>query len=183
MHKYRQGPDPLESNGCGIRKRVTIRSALCSALGTSHLKFWVQFHVPQCKNDKKLQERVQQRAIRMIGAPDHLCYEERLRKMGLFYLEKRRLRGDIINPCQYLWGGHQEGATRHFSVMPNDKTRANRNKFRNRNFHLNIRKNVFPLRMAKLWNSLPRDVVQTPLEIFKTCLENDPVQSALGDLL
>lgn len=120
----------------------------------------------------------------MTGTLDHLCCEKRLRELELFYLEKRQLRGEIINPCQYLWGGHQEGATRLFSVMPNDETRANRYKFRNRNFHLNIRKNVFPLRMAKHWNNQPRDVVENPsLEIFKTCLENDPVQSALDDLL
>lgn len=117
----------------------------------------------------------------MIRELDHLCYEGRLRELELFCLEKRWLWGELINSCQYLWGGHQEDGTRFFSDS-NDRTRGNRYKFKTRNFHLNIRKSLFPLRATKNWKSLSRDLVETPpLKIFQTWLENDPAQSALGE--
>jgi len=47
---------------------------------------------------------------------------------------------------------------------------GNRHKLKQRKFHLNMRKNFFPLRLTEHWNRLPREVVESPLEIFKTRL-------------
>jgi len=58
-------------------------------------------------------------------------------------------------------------------VVPSDKGQgAKVHKLKHRKFHLNMRKNFFPLRVTEHWHRLPREVVESPpLEIFKTRLD------------
>ena len=59
----------------------------------------------------------------MIRRLEHLSYEERLRELGLFSLEKRR-RGDLTADFQYLKGAYKQEGTQILERVNNSRTRG-----------------------------------------------------------
>ncbi|KAK4811751.1 hypothetical protein QYF61_005319 [Mycteria americana] len=100
-----------------------------------------QYLASQHKEDKDILARVQQWAIIMIKGLEHLSYKERLKELGLFSIETKRLKRDIINVYKNLWGDSKKSRDRLFSVISSERTRCSGHKLKHRKSLLNMTKN------------------------------------------
>ncbi|KAK4831465.1 LOW QUALITY PROTEIN: hypothetical protein QYF61_017713 [Mycteria americana] len=141
QYQYRLGAEGIERSpvekdlgkancilGC-IKRSVARRSRevilpLYSAPVRPHLEYCVQLWSLQYRKDVDLLERVQRRATKMIRGMEHHSYEHRLRELGLFSLQKRRLWGDLITSFQYLKRAYERDGDRLFSRDCSDRTRT-----------------------------------------------------------
>jgi len=161
--------------GC-IKTSVASRSRevilpLYSTLLRPHLESCIQLWSPQHK-DMDVLKRIQRRAMKMIRGLEYLSYEDRLRELGLFSMEKRSLQGDLRAAFQYLKGAYRKDGEGLFTRVCSDRTRGKSFEPKEGRFRLDIRKKFFTMKVVKHWNRLPRVAVSAPsLAVFKARLD------------
>jgi len=78
-----------------------------------------------------------------IRVLEHLSYEDGLRELGLFSVEKGRLQGDLRAACQYLKEVYRKDGDRLFSRACCYRTRGNGFKPKEGRFRADTRKRFF----------------------------------------
>ena len=155
------------SRGLEYKSRdVLLR--LCKALVRPHLEYCEQFWAPYLRKDVLGLERIQRRFTRMIPGMKSLSYEERLRTLGLYSLEFRRMRG-ILLKLRILRGLDRVDVERMFPLVGKTRTRGHNLRLKGQFFKTEMRRNFFSQRVVNLWNSLPQKAVEArSLNVFKT---------------
>ena len=119
-------------------------------------------------------EGVQRLATRMIPGFQDKTYMERCTQTGLFTLEYRRLRGDLILLFRILCMKLHPELEHLFKLNSTSNTRGHAFKLevlRTDNLPHVYR---FSRRVVNTWNNLPTDVVTAPSVVaFKARLDND----------
>jgi len=109
----------------------------------------------------------------MVKGLKKLPYETRLKKLGIYSLERRRLHGDLIETFKILTGREDVNYSKFFELA--DVTRGLRGhslKLFKPRCHTTVRQNFFSLRIVNEWNKLPQDVGEAPsTNTFKNRLD------------
>jgi len=88
-----------------------------------------------------------------------VSYNDRLKGLGLFSLQKRRLCGDHSAAFQYLKGTYRKGGEGVFTRACIDRVEVNGFQLKAGRFRLDIRKKFFTVRVVRHWHRLPREAV------------------------
>ncbi|KAK4824885.1 LOW QUALITY PROTEIN: hypothetical protein QYF61_021125 [Mycteria americana] len=99
------------SQQCSLmaKKAISVLASIRNSTSSRLRKVILPLYSALYRRDMDLFEWVQQRATKMVKGLEHRSYEERLRELGLFSLEKRRLRRILLMHINTSWEAAKKG--------------------------------------------------------------------------
>src|SRR5664279_5330238 len=137
-----------------------------------NLEYCLQACAPYYQKDINTLEKVQRRATKMVYGMKKLSYEQRLKSLGLYSLERRRKRGDHIEVFKILKQYENVDQNVFFTRSWKINLRGHTYKlYKNRSVK-QYRRNFLSQRIVDSWNSLPQELVDsTSIDMFKRRLD------------
>ena len=125
-----------------------------------HLEFASQAWNPWHLKDIEVLEKVQQKAVGMVGGLEGRSYEEKLKELGMQSLEQRRCEADLVLVFKVLCGKGNIDKDSWFSLTgpgAQQMTRAANDPLRllKPRARLDVREKFFTVRVVDQWNALP----------------------------
>lgn len=138
-----------------------------------HMEFCIQAWSPYLQKDITCLEKIQRRATKMVHGLRNMAYDDRLEILGLLSLEKRRLRGDLIEVFKILTDREYIDKHQFFTPSLSSHLRGHSLKLLKSRSSRQVRQNFFSQRVIEEWNKLPSDVVtSTSVNMFKNRLDD-----------
>ena len=153
-------------------KNKKVMLSLYKSLVRPHLEQNIQAWRPHLIKDRKVLEKVQRRATRMIPNCKGMNYDERLQFVGLTNLETRRERADMIEVYKIInkLEGLQE---KDFFVRDIGNRRGHSFKLFMKRCRIDVARYSFGNRTCIPWNRLPQEVVSaSSINIFKNRIDH-----------
>ena len=134
-----------------------------------HLEYARQVVHTGLKKDDNFLEQVQRKATKSIAGLKNATYEKRLEHLGLFTLDYRRVRGDLIMTFLLFQHNLQD---KLFQLAPDNKNRGHNKKIFKQRPRTFVRQHFFSHRVVSIWNDLPEELVNASnLTNFKALLD------------
>ena len=147
-------------------------TVLYSMLIRPYVEYCIWVCGAQHRKDVEILERVQRRATKMMRGLELLFYEDRLKELGMFSLQKRKLQGDFSMAFQHLKGDYKQEGNQISAWLDSDRTRGIGFRLMEERLTLDVMGVFFTEMVVRYWNSLPRELVDAlSLEVLKARLD------------
>ena len=133
----------------------------------------MQVWSPHLAKDIQTLEKIQRSATKLVPSLKKLSYEDRLKKLDITSLEKRRTRGDLIETYKILTDKEKIDSDQFFKLSDTGyDLRGHSMKLTVKRSRLDTRKYFFSNRIVNYWNELPQAIVDAPsVNTFKNRLD------------